>query len=58
MKTVKLNRIEKALIALAGHVDSNPFNEYKVKQEILDILGLEFVPEKPKQPPSKKNLTL
>lgn len=45
MKTVKLNRTEKALIALAEHIDRNPFNDYKVKQEILDILGYEFIPQ-------------
>ncbi len=44
MKTVKLNKTERALIALAEHIDANPFNNYKVKQEILDILGYEFVP--------------
>lgn len=45
MKTVKLNRIEKALVALANHIDANQYNQYKVRQEILDILGLDFVSE-------------
>lgn len=43
MKEVKLNKIEKAIIALAEHIDMQPFNNYKVKQEVLDILGYEFV---------------
>lgn len=40
-KYVKLNRIEKSLIILAEHIEKCPLVEHKVKQEILDQLGLE-----------------
>jgi len=46
---VKLNRIQKAILALAKHCESCPYNDYKIVYEILDILGYEEV-----QPKSKR----
>ena len=45
MRAVKLTKVERAIIALAEHLEANPWNQYKIKQEILDILGYEFVRE-------------
>jgi len=40
-KLVKLNRIEKALIILAIHIDKCPYNDYKVAEEVWEELGYE-----------------
>lgn len=42
---VELKQIEKALLILAEHIERCPFNDYKVRQEVLDALGLEFIPD-------------
>lgn len=47
-KFIKLTKIEKALVSLAEHMERCPYNEYKVQQEILDILEIEKVPSKNK----------
>lgn len=47
-KICKLNKIEKAIIELAGFVEDNPFNQYQVRNIILDILGYEILKKPPK----------
>ncbi len=44
-KERKLTPIEEALIVLAGYVECNPFEDYKVQKHIADILGLEKLPK-------------
>lgn len=41
-KLVKLNRIEKAIVVLARHLERCPYNEYKIEQQVLDELGYEL----------------
>ena len=43
-KEVKLNRYERAILVLARHIEECPFNGYKVREQVLNELGLEFVP--------------
>ncbi len=45
-KFVKLNRYEKCIIHLAEEIQRNPYTEYDIEKEVLDILGLEFLPKK------------
>jgi hypothetical protein len=52
-KFIKLSNIEKALIILAEHLELQPDNNYKVKQEILDILDIEEI-KSPKTTNGKK----
>lgn len=47
-KEIKFNRIERALIFLARQIEILPDCEYRVREDILEILGLEIVPPKSK----------
>jgi hypothetical protein len=42
-KLIKLSRIERAILALAQHIELTPLCEYAVREEILDILGIEEI---------------
>jgi cell division protein FtsL len=54
-KIVKLSKVEKALIALAVEIEYLPHCETRVRQKILDILQLEFIPQtRPKASVVKK----
>ena len=46
-KIIKLNKIQQALVRLAEHIERNPLNEYKVRDEIIGLLGFEEIKEKP-----------
>lgn len=50
-KYIKLNKIERALLTLAEHIERNPYNEYRVRQEVSDILGIEEIKAAPKTNP-------
>lgn len=43
-----------ALLVLAGHVERCPFNEYKVREEVLDALQLEIIKPAPTGSRKKK----
>ena len=45
-KVVKLSKIERALLLLGEHIERCPYNVYKVREEIMDALGIEFIPDK------------
>lgn len=42
-KNIKLSKIEKAIICLAEHIELSHTCEYNVREEILDILQIEFI---------------
>lgn len=47
-KSAGLNKYEKALILLAEYMEDPMHDQYRIKAQVLDMLGLEFVP-KPKK---------
>lgn len=44
----KLTRIEKSLILLADYMEDPTHDRYQMKKMILDILGLELLPDENK----------
>lgn len=44
LKTVKLSKIERAILLLADYMEDPMHDEYKIKMQVLDILGYEFTP--------------
>lgn len=43
MEKEELDKIRRALLCLAVHLERCPYNEYKISQEIMDILEVELV---------------
>lgn len=48
-KRVKLNRYERAILVLARHVESNPYNRYEVEEQVMGELGYVSLPTKLKR---------
>lgn len=40
-RVVKVTKEQRAIVVLARHAELCPYNNYKITQHILDILGLE-----------------
>lgn len=43
----ELDGVHKAIMILAKHAERCPYNEYKVKQEVMDALGIERIAAQP-----------
>lgn len=50
----KVTPQEKAILAIAEVVDRLPFNDYNIKQKVMDILGVEWVSNNSSFTPSSK----
>lgn len=49
MKKIKLTKIEKAIIILSEHVERCPYNDYKIVEQIIDVLGYKKIKNKEKK---------
>lgn len=53
-RQINLTPVEKALLLLAEHIERCPYNDYRILEEVDNLLGIERIQVRPKTQKVKK----